>query len=319
MSIALTNSETKRRSPQAVSDKRFYSSPAAFRRALTDRLNAKAKTGRWTLAELQRQIAYDRLLERLYLVDRGWIVKGATALLARELSARATIDIDIYRETASDQAEAELRKAASRDIGDWFRFEVGPSRPVADGGTALRLPLTAYVGETPWAEFRVDVAGPDLRMTGEPEDVPPLAVIDMPDVQQHGYRAYPLIDHIADKVAATFERHGEGRHPSTRFKDLIDLVAIVTGASVRAAPQMRALRSEAERRGITLPDRFAVPDREMWRTGYAGAARKSQLRAARTLDEAVAIVSLFLDPLLDGTASGRWDPQRGEWEVDSTE
>jgi hypothetical protein len=27
----------------------------------------------------QRQMAYDRLLERLYLVDEGWIIKGATA------------------------------------------------------------------------------------------------------------------------------------------------------------------------------------------------------------------------------------------------
>src|SRR5713101_6587478 len=127
-----------------MSDQRFYNSPTAFRRALTDRLRAKSKMGRWTLAELQRQIAYDRLLERLYLVDRGWVVKGATALLARDLSARATIDIDIYRETASDPAEAELRDAAARDIGDWFRFEVGPSRPLADGGITRRLPVTAY-------------------------------------------------------------------------------------------------------------------------------------------------------------------------------
>jgi hypothetical protein len=29
-------------------------------------------------------MAYDRLLERLYLVDEGWIIKGATALLARD-------------------------------------------------------------------------------------------------------------------------------------------------------------------------------------------------------------------------------------------
>jgi hypothetical protein len=58
-----------------------YSTPASFRRALTDRLKLAAKESRWTLPQLQRQVAYDRLLERLYLVDAGWIVKGATALL----------------------------------------------------------------------------------------------------------------------------------------------------------------------------------------------------------------------------------------------
>jgi hypothetical protein len=29
--------------------------------------------------KLERQVAYDLLLDRLYLVDDGWIVKGATA------------------------------------------------------------------------------------------------------------------------------------------------------------------------------------------------------------------------------------------------
>jgi hypothetical protein len=57
-----------------VNDERSYGSPAAFRTALTTRLKTAAETSRWTLHELQRQMAYDRLLERLYLVDDGWIV-----------------------------------------------------------------------------------------------------------------------------------------------------------------------------------------------------------------------------------------------------
>jgi hypothetical protein len=68
-----------------------YATPAAFRRALTDRLKETAKHSRWTPQQLQRQVAYDRLLERLYLIDDGWIVKGATALLARDLGVRGTL------------------------------------------------------------------------------------------------------------------------------------------------------------------------------------------------------------------------------------
>jgi len=56
-----------------------HASPAAFRRALTDRLQGLAATSRWPLQHLQRQMAYDRLLERLYLADDGWVVKGAAA------------------------------------------------------------------------------------------------------------------------------------------------------------------------------------------------------------------------------------------------
>lgn len=154
----------------------------------------------------------------------------------------------MYREAAREVAEAELRAAAGRDIGDWFRFEVGGARSVADAAAGVRLPVTAYIGATPWASFHVDIVGADVRMTGEPEDVPALARVAMPQVEQHGYRVYPLVDHIADKVAATFDRYGETAAPSTRYKDLVDLVAIILEASVDAEAQMAALRSEAERR-----------------------------------------------------------------------
>jgi hypothetical protein len=109
-----------------------YSSPMAFRRALTDRLRRIASPhGSWPLADLQRQFAYDRLLARLYLVDDSWIVKGATALLARKVAVRHTIDIDVYRATGGDQAEREVRAAARSDLGDWVSFDVGPATPVA--------------------------------------------------------------------------------------------------------------------------------------------------------------------------------------------
>ena len=289
-----------------------YGSPAAFRRALTDRLSNLAGRSRWTLPQLQRQIAYDRLLERLYLLDDEWIVKGAAALLARDIGVRATIDIDVYRQAARDQAEADVRRAAAMDIGDWFRFEIRASRPLADTNGA-RLPMTAFVGNSAWAAFHVDLVGTDLRMTGEPEDVPSLARVVMPDVTQHGYRAYPLVDHVADKVCAIFERHGTTDAPSTRYKDLVDLVAIVIATSIDAEPQSAAIRSEAKRRGLRLPERFVVPDRLLWEPGYAAEAGRSLLPVARTLDEALAEVRPFLDPLLQGIASGTWHPREARW------
>ena len=291
---------------------RSYGSPGAFRRALTDKLRVLASQSRWTLQQLQRQMAYDRLLERLYLVDEGWIVKGATALLARDIGVRGTIDIDLYRQVAREIAEADLRRAAALEIGDWFRFEIDPRRPLA-GTSGARLPVKAFVGNTEWAAFHVDLVGEDLRMTSDPEHVPPLAHVVMPDVEQHGYRAYPLVDHVADKVCAIFERHGSAGTPSTRYRDLVDLVAIILTASAEAEMQLTALRSEAQRRGLQLPGRFAVPDRGLWESGYLAEAGRSLLPVARTLDEAIATVTPFLDPLLDRTARGRWNPQTTRW------
>ncbi|MCC7078650.1 MAG: hypothetical protein IT198_16140 [Acidimicrobiia bacterium] len=89
-----------------------YSSPRAFRHALTDRRRALATEGPWTLAQLQRQISYDRLLERLYLGDEGWVVKGAAALLAREIGVRATIDIDLQRGIRSGRSRSARGRQA---------------------------------------------------------------------------------------------------------------------------------------------------------------------------------------------------------------
>ncbi len=296
-----------------MTPERAYASPKAFRQALTDRLKSLAAEGPWGLPELQRQIAYDRLLARLYLVHRGWIVKGATALLARELGVRATIDVDLYRDAPVAAAERELREAAATDVGDWFAFELGPSRTIRDGMDARRVPIEALIGPTVWVSFHVDLVGAGITMTGEPDDVPALARVGMPDLEQNGYRAYPLVDHITDKIVATFSRYGSSGVPSTRYKDLVDLVAIARGASVEATVQMAALASEAEDRGLALPSRFDVPDRELWARGYAAEARRSLLGTAGTLEEALEIVAPFIDPLLDGSAAGRWDPEAAAW------
>lgn len=175
-------------------------------------------------------------------------------------------------------AEAELREAAVRDIGDWFRFEVGPSQPAGDGSPAVRLPVIAYVGQAEWARFHVDLVGSDIVMTGTPDDVPP-----------------------------------SDQHPSTRYRDLVDLVSILGGATVDAQAQTIALPSEEQRRQITLPDRFDVPDRASWETGYAREAERSLLPYAKTLDEALAAVRPFVDPLLDGSAHGSWDHASARW------
>jgi hypothetical protein len=95
----------------------------------------------------------------LYLANKGWVVKGAAALLARDIGVRATIDIDVYRGLATEVAERDLREAAAQDIGDWFRFEIGPARAVRDGAIGVRLPVTAFIGATQWVRFRVDLVG----------------------------------------------------------------------------------------------------------------------------------------------------------------
>ncbi|MGH3500585.1 MAG: nucleotidyl transferase AbiEii/AbiGii toxin family protein, partial [Nocardioidaceae bacterium] len=237
----------------------------------------------------------------------------ATALLARQLGVRHTLDLDVYRAVAHDQAERDFRRAAATDLGDWFGFEPGRSIPVADASTGIRLPVTAHIGTIEWVRFHVDITAESVRMTAPADDVPPLIAVAIPGLNRPGYRAYPLVDHIADKTCAILERHGPARRPSTRFKDLVDLVALTGHAGVSAAAQRRALQSEATRRRLDLPDRFSVPDHKLWESGYAAEAARAVAVPAPTLQQALTLVCPFIDPLLANTADGNWDPKHGAW------
>jgi predicted nucleotidyltransferase component of viral defense system len=293
-----------------------YKTPASARAAVTDKLRSQAKDSPWVLADLQRQYAYDQLVERLYRLDERWVVKGATALLARRVSVRHTIDIDLYRPGAIAEVERQVREAAVLDIGDWMGFEVGPAVHIrAAGAEAIRLKMTASIGAKIWTAFQVDVVADGVVMVGQPDLVRPLTSVEISHENRRPWRAYPLVDHVADKVCAIFERH-EGR-VSTRFKDLIDLVAISQRATVSADLQLLALTKEADRRALTLLRSFNVPDPEIWIRGYRAEAKRTVGLEAVELDDAVRVVRPFLDPLLSHSATGDWNPQTREWESSS--
>jgi hypothetical protein len=90
-------------------------------------------------------------------------------------------------------------------------------------------------------------------------------------------------------------------------------VAIITGISIDAAKQKAALHSEFDRRGLEFPTHFDVPDHEAWERGYAQEVRDSLLPIALNLDEALAIVQPFFDPLFARTALGTWSRIELDW------
>src|SRR5439155_14489475 len=138
----------------------------------------------------------------------------------RRIAVRHTIGIDLFRASRRDQARRDLRTALSLDAGDWFQFEAGPTRRIAGGAGGHRLPIVARLGPTAWAKFHLDLVAEGVQMTGAPDRVPALAAVAIAGLEQPGYRVYPIVDHIADKVCAILERRGADQRPSTRYKDL---------------------------------------------------------------------------------------------------
>jgi hypothetical protein len=92
-----------------VTDPFPYQSPAALRAALTGRLKKLALASPFTMTELHRQFAYDRLLARIFSAPdaQRWMLKGAAALLARLDVARHSKDVDLFRRSTVDLNEAE--------------------------------------------------------------------------------------------------------------------------------------------------------------------------------------------------------------------
>ena len=75
---------------------REYASAEAFRRALEVRLNKAAEAELVQVNRLRRQIAFDRLLARLFQINPvPWVLKGGYAPELRFKTARATVDIDL--------------------------------------------------------------------------------------------------------------------------------------------------------------------------------------------------------------------------------
>ena len=84
-------------------------------------------------------------------------------------------------------------------------------------------------------------------------------------------------------------------------------------ATVAASLPREALVKEGRRRGLTRPRRVGVPDRPRWEQGYRAEARRTTGLDEANLDAALTTVTPFLNPLLDGTATGSWDPLTQTW------
>lgn len=122
-----------------------YQTTRAFRIALEERLKQTARKEGLDLMRLRRQVAFDRLLARLFAeMDPPWLLKGGyTFELRLGGKARATKDLDLsvpnlQRLAASSEATLDtntiildhLRDTAAIDLGDGFEFRVG--QPMID-------------------------------------------------------------------------------------------------------------------------------------------------------------------------------------------
>ncbi|GAB3742695.1 nucleotidyl transferase AbiEii/AbiGii toxin family protein [Microlunatus parietis] len=305
--------------PATVSDGFQYSTATAFHRALLDRFKAIAKSDpRYSVNQLQRHFAYDRVLARCFTAPDAdlWVLKGAGALLSRLQHARHSRDLDLYYADSDhgvEHAAAALRAALDRDIGDRFNFSVSRIVPLLEEAKGCRVHLAAMLGRKEFSVFHVDVVV-TTAMTLAAERAAPLTPVQIDGLVRPDYRVFPIVDHLADKLCAMVSTHvQQGRvNASSRVKDLVDIALIARSHRMAGVQLRRAIVTGFAFRGMTMPARFQVPDPVAWRAGYPKSAASAPAPVP-SYEDAVDLATRLLDPVLAGRVEGTWEPEARQW------
>ena len=292
-----------------------YASAVAFRQALDQRLKNEADQTGLSLARLRKRVSFELFLRRLVVVapDR-WILKGALALDFRlGVATRATKDIDLGRDDDEAAAIDDITAAQQLALDDFFTFAALRSYDLGgnDEFSAIRFHVTAQLAARTFDKFVLDVGFGD-PLVGKPDTIATSDLLAFAGIEPVSVPAVPLAQHIAEKVHAYTRTYGEALQPSTRPKDLVDILLIVGVEPIAAAELRRALERTFTNRARHVLPLSLPPPPPTWAGPYARLA--SQVGLDEDLAAAFARATEFLGPVLDGSASGHWHPHRGKWE-----
>lgn len=263
-----------------------------------------------------REVLRDRLLVRLFSEGcERFALKGGSGMLARIPDARATRDIDLIStsEESVEQVMADFERLIARDMGDLFRFEVeGFEEALDDNGYArlLKIKCLTFIGAAEKDPVMIDLSL-DGEMTDLPVFIVPLNRIEIPGFATADYLVYPLVDQVADKLCAMVELHNG--YPSSRVKDLVDVMLVLAHEDVNCVRMRRALATEAEKRG--LAPLKAVEPPSFWRSLYPAQAKKTALpQDFVNFDFAVTLLAAFTKPLVGEGDFSIWNHHELQWE-----
>ncbi len=301
-----------------------FRSADAFNDSLRAQFRNRAAASGVSSGELHRYFAYDRMLARLMVPEPDgspphWVLQGGVGLLARLGTSRHTKDVDLtYRDAPSATAEEMVGTALDalvadlgRDLGDMFGFDVEGVTGDVVAAAGAQATVVVRLGDRVFEKFSIDLMA-DVHYVNTPDMVNPLTPASVPGLVTHPYQVYPLADLVADKTMATVDRYGRSGLPSTRYRDLVDLVAISNTCTLDAAELRASILSEQSRRGIVPFGKVESPG-PYWESGYAKiAAHAPHVEGYRDLDAALRRANSLLEPVLSGrVTSGTWDPQQG--------
>jgi hypothetical protein len=268
---------------------RTYATADAFRVALEDRLKRLAQEDNLDLQRVRRQVAFDRLLCRLFAVpDAPWLLKGGYAMELRVKTARTTRDIDLalkrlpvpsadWDANAANVLEA-LREAGLLDLQDFFTFVIGNATQDLDAAPygGARFPVDARLARRTYVKFHLDVSTGDVLC--EPyESLPGIDWLGFAGIAAATFPVISPEEQFAEKLHAyTLPRVGR---ENSRVKDLVDLVLLIEQTKLDAARLPKAIRETFQRRKTHKVPTTLIAPPASWSTAFAEMAGECGLEA----------------------------------------
>lgn len=247
-----------------------YASATAFRVALESRLKVLAQAEGLDLQRLRRQVAFDRLLGRLFAEPEApWLLKGGYAMELRLNTARTTRDIDLALRripVASADWEANvpdvlesLREAGNQNLHDFFTFVIGSAMQDLDAAPygGARFPVDARLAGRTFAKFHLDVSTGDV-LRGPYESLSGRDWLEFAGIASATFPAVSPEAQFAEKLHAyTLPRTGR---ENTRVKDLVDLVLLIGRVRLNTSRLPQAIRETFQRRKThEIPSKLLPP------------------------------------------------------------
>ncbi len=289
-------------------------------RAMEQAVKSAARASGRDVNKAIQAFYHDRFLCRVFSADSpSFILKGGQSMLARIPNARETRDIDLLGRTSDiEEALEELVKAASTDLDDFVEFRFKDKRPTntsQDYREGYTVTFETWLGGTSKKgavsiDLVVDTLPPD-----EFDVVVPVSRIEIDGIETFSYLTNTAENRIAEKVCATMQDYNG--HPSSRVKDLADLVVSMLNEKVDADKLSRLTSTECKLRSMGRINRFSVPG--SWKGtlsgNYSKLAKEAALPAEFSgVENAEAAVSAWLSPVFSSDASGKtWIPEKRRW------
>lgn len=299
-----------------------------LRKLLANQISAVARGKGVDPQLVRKQYVFALFFKRIFHDDsHSWMLLGGNALLIRAGGGRFTRDIDLARDTSWEDPEPvrdELQALVdSGDQIDPFRFNLDGIDPHSDpdsfgyGSKTAKITVTVWLGNRIFDTFVIDIT--NRRPAHGPVDMLPLSPVIEHDTLT-GLPRIPVVaveNHLADKICAMYELHGRNKdEPSTRYRDLADIVRLIEVSRIDATRLRDVLGHEQQRRRLSLPRQLRAPSPQ-WESGFSRAAQDfaEYPVAYHQLEASLTYAGSCVNPVLDGAiTAGQWDPYSRLWE-----